>query len=111
MLWRKDSAVRPRFLVGSPGALGEVMARTEEGRKEGRRTGEEGRISKDGRRLITPRDIRSFASVRRKGITERKRERWRTLRVRVRELRARAHIETRRTPARNAKYIRRARNP
>jgi len=32
-------------------------------RKEGRMEGKEGRISKDGRRLITPRDIRSFASV------------------------------------------------
>lgn len=68
MLWRKDSAVRPRFLVGSPGALAEVTARTEEGRKKGRMAGEEGRISKDGRRLITPRDICSFASVERKGI-------------------------------------------
>lgn len=79
MLWRKDSAVRPRFLAGSPGALAEVTVRTEEGRKEGR-AGEEGRISKDGRRLITPRDIRSSASVERKGLAgrEREKERWRT---------------------------------
>lgn len=108
--------VRPRFPVGSPGALVEVTARTEEGRKEGRTAGKEGRISKDGRRLITPRDIRSFASVGRKGI-ERERERASAVknaapRVRVRESRARAHVETRSTRARsNAEYIRYARNP
>lgn len=106
--------VRPRFPVGSPGALVEVTARTEEGRKEGRTAGKEGRISKDGRRLITPRDIRSFASVGRKGI---ERERASAVknaapRVRVRESRARAHVETRSTRARsNAEYIRYARNP
>lgn len=75
MLRRKDSAVRPRFPVGSPGALAEVTARTEEGRKEGRMAGEEGRISKDGRRFITPRDIRSFASAERKGVAGRERKR------------------------------------
>jgi len=108
MLWRKDSAVRPRFPVGSLGALTEVTARTEEGRKEERTTGEEGRISKDGRRLITPQDIRSFASREKRNSGKRERERWRMPEVRVRESRARAHVETRRS---NAKYIRHIRNP
>lgn len=104
--------VRPRFPVGSPGALVEVTARTEEGRKEGRTAGKEGRISKDGRRLITPRDIRSFASVGRKGIERARAVKNAAPRVRVRESRARAHVETRSTRARsNAEYIRYARNP
>jgi len=81
-----------------------VKARTEEGRKEGRAMGEEGRISKDGRRLITPRDIRSF--TREAEGNSGKRKRWRT------PWGACAHVETRRTRARsNAKYIRHVRNP
>lgn len=75
------------------------------------RAAEEGRISKDGRRLITPRDIRSFASGRRKGIAGRKRERsreHRNVNPCARILRTCAlGVEARRTRAyySNAKYI------
>jgi len=68
-------------------------------RKEGRMEGKEGRISKDGRRLITPRDIRSFASVGRKRIAEREREGEGGERERERERRGfvcvnHAHVRT-----------------